>query len=109
MLVERGLRSMAGAATHLPTTNSTAGHLCVRVDDAHAVDVPFLFEQQRQRMGRAVIASFGSHVAIFLVVLFAIRYAPKSVATAALLPFQADTNIIWLSQPGPGGGGGGGG
>src|SRR4029453_4107535 len=40
--------------------------------------------------------------------LFAIRHAPTAAATA-IQPFHANTNIIWLSQPGPGGGGGGGG
>jgi TonB family protein len=44
---------------------------------------------------------------VFLVL--AIRYGTTSVTTAALLPEQPNTNIIWLSQPGPGGGGGGGG
>jgi hypothetical protein len=40
---------------------------------------------------------------------FAIRYGTHNTTTAATLPEQPNTNIIWLQQPGPGGGGGGGG
>lgn len=100
---------MAEAATPLPAANSSAGHLYVRVEDAHALDVPFLFERQGQRMGRAVMASFVSHAAMFVLALFAIRYAPAAASSVAILPFQSNSNIIWLRQPGPGGGGGGGG
>lgn len=69
---------------------------------------PVLFEQQRKRLGPAFIASFASHVAIFLLAMLAVRFGPAASA-AAVLPFQPNSNIIWLSQPGPGGGGGGGG
>jgi TonB family protein len=100
---------MSEAATPLPAASSSAGHVYLRVEDAHAVDIPFLFESQGQRMGRTAIASFVSHAAIFLVALFGIRYGARTVTTTPLLPFQANSNIIWLSQPGPGGGGGGGG
>jgi protein TonB len=60
-------------------------------------------------MGRAAAASFISHAVMFLMAVFAIRYAPQTVTTTPFLPFQANNNIIWLSQEGPGGGGGGGG
>ena len=100
---------MVEAVPPLPSPNTSAGHLSVRVQDAHAVDVPFLFERQGQRMGRAVIASFVSHAAVLLFAVLAIRYVPAAATTTAILPFQANSDIIWLSQPGPGGGGGGGG
>jgi hypothetical protein len=59
-------------------------------------------------MGRAVVASFASHAVLFVLALFLIRYSARSVATPAALPFETNSNIIWLSEPGPGGGGGGG-
>jgi protein TonB len=46
---------------------------------------------------------------LLLVALFGIHYGAQTVSTTALLPFQPNSNIIWLTQPGPGGGGGGGG
>jgi periplasmic protein TonB len=109
MLVERVLRVMSEAAPRLPTEDSSAGHVYIRADDGHAVDVPFLFERQGQRMGRTVIASIASHAAIFLVALFGIRYGSQTATTTPELPFQPNSSIIWLTQPGPGGGGGGGG
>ena len=60
-------------------------------------------------MGGAVIASLVSHAAVLLFAVLAVRYVPAAAATSAILPFQANRDIIWLSQPGPGGGGGGGG
>jgi TonB family protein len=89
--------------------NESVGHLSVHVEGAHPIDIPFLFEQQQKRMGPAVVVSFVSHLFFALFIVLAIRYGTTSVTTAALLPDQPNTNIIWLSQPGPGGGGGGGG
>ena len=89
--------------------NESIGHLSVHVEGAHPVDIPFLFEQQQKRMGPAVVVSFVSHLFFAVFIVLAIRYGTTSVTTAALLPEQPNTNIIWLSQPGPGGGGGGGG
>jgi periplasmic protein TonB len=100
---------MAEAATPLPPANSSAGHLSVRVEDAHAVDVPFMFERPSKRIAPAALASFLSHALFVVLVVLFIRYAPHSVTTAAFIPDQPNENIIWLSQPGPGGGGGGGG
>ena len=100
---------MAEAATPLLPANSSAGHLSVRVEDAHAVDVPFLFERPAKRIAPAALASFLSHVFFVVLVVLFIRYAPHPVTTAAFLPDQPNQNIIWLSEPGPGGGGGGGG
>ncbi len=100
---------MAETPTPDVRANESAGHLSVHVEGAHPVEIPFLFEQQQKRMGPAVIVSFVSHLVFALFLILAIRYGTTSVTTAALLPEQPNTNIIWLSQPGPGGGGGGGG
>jgi protein TonB len=89
--------------------NASAGHLSVHFEGQHPVDVPFMFEQPSKRIAPAAIASAISHAVIVLVVILFIRYAPHQVTTAAFLPEEANANIIWLSQPGPGGGGGGGG
>jgi TonB family protein len=99
------------AETPMPEVraNESVGHLSVHVEGAHPIDIPFLFEQQQKRMGPAVVVSFVSHLFFALFIVLAIRYGTTSVTTAALLPEQPNTNIIWLSQPGPGGGGGGGG
>ena len=99
------------AETPMPEVraNESIGHLSVHVEGAHPVDIPFLFEQQQKRMGPAVVVSFVSHLFFAVFIVLAIRYGTTSVTTAALLPEQPNTNIIWLSQPGPGGGGGGGG
>jgi periplasmic protein TonB len=89
--------------------NESAGHLSVHVEGAHPVEIPFLFEQQQKRMGPAFIGSLISHIVIGVVIILGIRYGGATATTAAVLPDQPNTNIIWLSQPGPGGGGGGGG
>jgi protein TonB len=100
---------MAETPTPDVRANESVGHLSVHVEGAHPVEIPFLFEQQQKRMGPAVVVSFVSHLFFALFIVMAIRYGTTSVTTAALLPEQPNTNIIWLSQPGPGGGGGGGG
>jgi periplasmic protein TonB len=95
------------AATEV-SHSSTNGHLSVRADGTPP-DRPFLFEQRRKRLGPAFVASFATHVAVFLLAALVLRFGVSAANTASVLPFQANTNIIWLSQPGPGGGGGGGG
>ena len=57
----------------------------------------------------AILASFASHVAILLLALLALHSRAPAATTAAVLPFEANSHIVWLSQSGPGGGGGGGG
>ena len=89
--------------------NASAGHLSVHLDHEHPADVPFLFEQQQQRVGPAGLASLGFHMVVFILLFLAIRYTPRPITTAAVLPDEIPANIIWLNQPGPGGGGGGGG
>jgi periplasmic protein TonB len=100
---------MAETPTPDVRPNESAGHLSVHVEGAHPVEIPFLFEQQQKRMGPAFIGSLISHIVIGVVIILGIRYGGATATTAALLPEQPNTNIIWLSQPGPGGGGGGGG
>jgi hypothetical protein len=100
---------MAVSTSPFPTPNDSAGHVYLRVEESRGQDAPFLFEQTHQRMGRAVVASFASHAAVFLLALFVIRYAPRPPITEALLPYQPNSQIAWLSQPGPAGGPGGGG
>jgi len=89
--------------------NASAGHLSVHFESDHPVDVPFLFEQQQDRIAPAAVASFAWHVAVVLFVVLMVRYAPQPVTSAAVLPDKVDSRIVWLSEPGPGGGGGGGG
>jgi protein TonB len=99
------------ANTTLPTegrANVSAGHLSVHVEGAHPADVRFLFEEQQKRLGPALIVSLAYHAAMVAFILLAFRYGADSAASA-VLPEQPNSNIIWLSEPGPGGGGGGGG
>jgi protein TonB len=100
---------MAETPTPEVRANESAGHLSVHVEGAHPVEIPFLFEQQQKRIGPAFIGSLISHIAFALIVILGIRFGGATSTTAAVLPEQPNTNIIWLSQPGPGGGGGGGG
>jgi periplasmic protein TonB len=100
---------MAESQTPDVRANESAGHLSVHVEGAHPVEIPFLFEQQQKRMGPAFVGSLISHIVIGIVIILGVRYGSATATTAALLPEQPNTNIIWLSQPGPGGGGGGGG
>jgi periplasmic protein TonB len=89
--------------------NASAGHLSVHFEGEHPVDIPFLFEQRDKRIAPAFLGSLASHVAFGLLFVFLIRYSSSATTVAAVLPDQPNSNIIWLSQPGPGGGGGGGG
>jgi protein TonB len=100
---------MAETQTPEVRVNESAGHLSVHVEGAHPVEIPFLFEQQQKRIPSALAGSLASHVVFALVIIFGVRYGAAKTVTPALLPEQPNTNIIWLSEPGPGGGGGGGG
>src|SRR4051794_35479465 len=70
------------------------------------VELRFGFEQRKSGFG--VGASVAAHIAIALVVLLAIRFAPHPSALE-LVPDTPPKQIVWLADPGPGGGGGGGG
>jgi periplasmic protein TonB len=89
--------------------NESAGHLSVHVEGAHPVEIPFLFEQQQKRIPSALAGSLASHIFLALLVVFGVKYGGATAVSPPQLPDQPNTNIIWLSQPGPGGGGGGGG
>jgi periplasmic protein TonB len=89
--------------------NESAGHLSVRIEGAHPVDVPFLFEQQQKRIAPALAVSFGSHVLMAGLIFLLVKYSPAGQAISGLLPEDLSQDIVWLSDPGPGGGGGGGG
>jgi TonB family protein len=89
--------------------NSSAGHLSVHLEGDHPVAVPFLFEQRESRLGPAFIASLVYHVAITAFLIWLVRNGTVDTSVAAVLPDRPNSQIIWLSQPGPGGGGGGGG
>jgi TonB family protein len=88
--------------------NSSAGHLSLHVEGAHPVDVEFSFDREPKRLSVAFVASAVIDVTIVFLLVLASRYHPAG-RSAALLPFEPNKDIIWLSQPGPGGGGGGGG
>jgi protein TonB len=89
------------------TANTSVGHLSVHVEGLHPVELPFLFEQQPKRMGLSVLASAGFQALVAALLILVSRYAPAP--TAAFLPEQVNSDIVWLAEPGPGGGGGGGG
>jgi len=100
---------MAETDTADVRVNESAGHLSVHVEGAHPREIPFLFEQQQKRIPSALAGSLASHIFLAVLVIFGVRYGGATAVSPALLPEQPNTNIIWLSQPGPGGGGGGGG
>ena len=89
--------------------NETVGHLSVRIEGAHPVDVPFLFEQQQERIAPALAVSFASHLAMAGLIFLLVKYSPAGRAISGLIPDDLSDDIVWLSDPGPGGGGGGGG
>jgi protein TonB len=101
---------MAETAAPIPVrANETAGHLHVHVEGAHPPEVPFLFEQQRKRLGPAFVVSLACHLAMFALLVLAITSTSRRTTTAPALPGQPPSGVIWLKDPGPGGGGGGGG
>ena len=87
----------------------TIGHLSVHIEGEHPAEVPFLFEQQQKRVAPAAAASLVTHLVMAVVMFVLIRYAPRPVTAAAMLPEKTFDHIVWLTEPGPGGGGGGGG
>ena len=90
--------------------HATLGHLSVHVDGVSTVETPFLFEQQEKRIAPSLVASLATHGLMFAAIVLMIKFGPNgAVTTAAILPDQPNSHIIWLSEPGPGGGGGGGG
>jgi protein TonB len=89
--------------------NASAGHLEVRLADAHPPEVIFSFEQQSRRLVPAFGVAFLLQVAVVLLFVLIARYGPRLAISPGVLPEDVSDQIVWLSQPGPGGGGGGGG
>lgn len=83
------------------TTRSAGLHLTDR-----PVELRFSFEGRQSRVG--VTGSMAAHVAVVVLFVLAVRYAPQ--ATPFLFaPDSPLDDLVWLAEPGPGGGGGGGG
>lgn len=82
-------------------------HLTVRPDGLGPVEVPFLFQQQSQRIGNALGVSIATHMALIGLLFLIAQIVPDKVYQAVLPDTLPD--IVWLADPGPGGGGGGGG
>ena len=80
------------------SANTSAGHLSVRVEGLHPVDLPFLFEQQPKRMGLSLAASMAFQAGIALLLIVLSRYAPE--AARSFLPEQPNSGIVWLAEPG---------
>lgn len=85
----------------LDGSRSVLLHLTDRPDELR-----FGFEQGQS--GVRVGASLAAHLALALVILLAIRFAPRPGALE-FLPDAPLNDIVWIAEPGPGGGGGGGG
>jgi protein TonB len=96
--------SQPGAAR----ADQSAGHLSVYVEGAHPAEVPFQFALQPRRLGWSMVGTLVFD-ALFLGLIVFLSRLPVSTTHAAVLPDEANKNIVWLSEPGPGGGGGGGG
>jgi len=89
-------------------TNTSAGHLSVRVEGAHPPEIRFSFEREPKRLTFSIFTSVLLDILIVAFLFIASLYKP-AVAAVAVLPDAPNKEIIWLSEPGPGGGGGGGG
>ena len=89
--------------------STSAGHLSVHVEGAHPADVPFLFDQEPKRLTVSFIASAVIDFGLAAVLIWVSSFPAKPYAATAVLPEHPNSQIVWLTQPGPGGGGGGGG
>jgi TonB family protein len=89
--------------------NPAVGHLSVHVEDAHPAEVPFLFEQQKQRLGPAFLVSLAWHAALAGVAIYLISAETGVTESRLIVPEPVSDKIVWIAVPGPGGGGGGGG
>lgn len=92
-----------------PTSRAAAApsHLTVRPEGLGPAEVPFLFQQQNQRIGNALGVSVVTHLAVIGLLFLMAQLVPEKVYQAVLPDTLPD--IVWLAEPGPGGGGGGGG
>ena len=85
--------------------NQSAGHISVHVEGAHPPDTLFLFERHSRRQGGAFAASLLINGGLILLAFAGYR----SGVVPQLMDDRPISEIVWLSEPGPGGGGGGGG
>lgn len=70
--------------------------------------VEMRFAIAERKSGVGVGASVAAHMAVGLIILMVMRFAPQPSA-ADFIPDVPVNDIVWLAMPGPGGGGGGGG
>ena len=89
--------------------NSSAGHLSVHLEGDHPAEVPFLFDQEPKRLTASFAASGVIDVLFVALIIWVSRFPVKPYTASALLPETPNSQIVWLTEPGPGGGGGGGG
>lgn len=89
--------------------NTSAGHLSVHLESDHPAEVNFLFDQEPKRLTTSFVAAAAIDVAIAALFVWVSSFPARPYSAQALLPESPSSQIIWLSEPGPGGGGGGGG
>ena len=82
--------------------------LSIRPEGVGPIDVPFLLGATRERMGRSVAASIGTHIVVGGLLILIISLAPEPILEL-VQPNRENYGIVWLPSEGPGGGGGGGG
>jgi TonB family protein len=83
--------------------------LSVHVDSNHPDEVQFLFDQEPRRLTLSFGASALFDVGFIALLVWISSFPAKPYSVSAMLPESPNSQIIWLSEPGPGGGGGGGG
>ncbi|MBI4888701.1 MAG: energy transducer TonB [Acidobacteria bacterium] len=91
----------------MPDRLPVSEHLTLLPDQGRPVEVRFLFESPRSRLGGAFGASILGHAAFVAFWVFVLWLVPDNVKEA-VLPDELPRQIVWLAEPGPGGGGGGG-
>lgn len=89
--------------------NTSAGHLSVHVEGDHPTEVPFLFDQEPKRLTASFAVSAAIDLLFVALVIWVSRFPAKPYTGSAVLPESPNSQIVWLTEPGPGGGGGGGG
>jgi TonB family protein len=89
--------------------NTSAGHLSVHLEGDHPAEVPFLFDQEPKRLTASFAVSGVIDILFVVLVIWVSSFPAKPYSASALLPETPNSQIVWLTEPGPGGGGGGGG
>ena len=88
---------------------SQLGQLSILPDTLAPRDIEFLLGATRERRGRSIAASLGSHVVGIGFVALLMYLSPERVLELVEPNRDNYEGIIWLPEEGPGGGGGGGG